>query len=203
MDPAWDFKRGVVQIGLADANVELQAILDAEYRQLQADRDLLRTFIFPNGDATVFLPVNIRRTIQNAQQIFHIDFRKASDLPPAEILTSIDELSSRLVVCRGEDDHLTRQAQDNATLLFRIFLRSNFAVRRVLEEHHLNREAFEWVLGEVEAKFNASLAAPGEMCGTLAAQSIGEPATQMTLNTFHYAGVSSKIGRASCRERVS
>jgi DNA-directed RNA polymerase II subunit RPB1 len=30
------------------------------------------------------------------------------------------------------------------------------------------------------------------MCGTLAAQSIGEPATQMTLNTFHYAGVSSK-----------
>ena len=30
------------------------------------------------------------------------------------------------------------------------------------------------------------------MCGTLAAQSIGEPATQMTLNTFHYTGVSSK-----------
>ena len=36
------------------------------------------------------------------------------------------------------------------------------------------------------------MVAPGEMCGTLAAQSIGEPATQMTLNTFHYAGVSSK-----------
>jgi DNA-directed RNA polymerase II subunit RPB1 len=30
------------------------------------------------------------------------------------------------------------------------------------------------------------------MCGTLAAQSIGEPATQMTLNPFHYAGVSGK-----------
>ena len=33
---------------------------------------------------------------------------------------------------------------------------------------------------------------PGEMVGVLAAQSIGEPATQMTLNTFHFAGVSSK-----------
>ena len=33
---------------------------------------------------------------------------------------------------------------------------------------------------------------PREMCGTLAAQSIGEPATQMILNTFHYASVSSK-----------
>ncbi len=30
------------------------------------------------------------------------------------------------------------------------------------------------------------------MCGVVAAQSIGEPATQMTLNTFHTAGVSKK-----------
>jgi DNA-directed RNA polymerase II subunit RPB1 len=30
------------------------------------------------------------------------------------------------------------------------------------------------------------------MTGVLAAQSIGEPATQMTLNTFHTAGVSAK-----------
>jgi DNA-directed RNA polymerase II subunit RPB1 len=192
MDPQWDFKVGTLQVGLAEANVELQSILDAEYAQLCADRLLLRTYIFPNGDATVFLPVNIRRTVQNAQQIFHIDFRKPSDLPPAEILTAIEELCEKLIVCRGEDSYLTRQAQSNATLLFRMFLRSNFAVRRVLEEHHLNREAFLWVLGEIETKFNAALVAPGEMCGTLAAQSIGEPATQMTLNTFHYAGVSSK-----------
>ena len=30
------------------------------------------------------------------------------------------------------------------------------------------------------------------MCGVVAAQSIGEPATQMTLNTFHSAGVAKK-----------
>lgn len=30
------------------------------------------------------------------------------------------------------------------------------------------------------------------MVGALAAQSLGEPATQMTLNTFHFAGVSAK-----------
>ncbi len=32
------------------------------------------------------------------------------------------------------------------------------------------------------------MAAPGEVVGTVAAQSIGEPTTQMTLNTFHFAG---------------
>ena len=30
---------------------------------------------------------------------------------------------------------------------------------------------------------------PGEAVGIVAAQSIGEPGTQMTLRTFHYAGV--------------
>ena len=37
-----------------------------------------------------------------------------------------------------------------------------------------------------------SQVSPGEVCGIVAAQSIGEPATQMTLNTFHFAGVSEK-----------
>ena len=36
------------------------------------------------------------------------------------------------------------------------------------------------------------LAPAGEAIGSLAAQSIGEPTTQMTLNTFHLAGVSDK-----------
>lgn len=39
------------------------------------------------------------------------------------------------------------------------------------------------------ANYNASLVTTGEAVGTVAAQSIGEPGTQMTLRTFHYAGV--------------
>ena len=37
-------------------------------------------------------------------------------------------------------------------------------------------------------RFLKSLAQPGEAVGVIAAQSIGEPSTQMTLNTFHFAG---------------
>ncbi|XP_062517493.1 DNA-directed RNA polymerase I subunit RPA1-like isoform X2 [Corticium candelabrum] len=40
----------------------------------------------------------------------------------------------------------------------------------------------------VELKFMRSLTEPGESVGLLASQSIGEPSTQMTLNTFHFAG---------------
>lgn len=40
----------------------------------------------------------------------------------------------------------------------------------------------------LELKYMEALAAPGEAVGVIAAQSIGEPSTQMTLNTFHMAG---------------
>jgi len=192
-DPAGGFLPGVLQVGIDDSSLELQSKLDEEYQRLVADRHLLRTFVFPRSPTTSphYLPVNLQRIVQNALQIFHIDRRKPSDLEPVYIIDSLHELGQRLIIVRG-DDPLSREAQENATLNFRMHLRATFASRRVLEKYHLTREAFDWVLGEVEAKFNQSIAHPGEMCGTLAAQSIGEPATQMTLNTFHYAGVSSK-----------
>jgi len=40
----------------------------------------------------------------------------------------------------------------------------------------------------VWVKYLRSLACPGEAVGCVAAQSVGEPSTQMTLNTFHLAG---------------
>jgi len=45
----------------------------------------------------------------------------------------------------------------------------------------LSRQAFDWLVGEVEERFNAAIASPGEAIGTVAAQSIGEPTTQVCL----------------------
>jgi len=103
----------------------------------------------------------------------------------------VNELLETLVVVPG-DDPLSREAQRNATLLFGILVRSTLASKVVLRDHRLSRKAFEHVIKAIEERYFASIVAPGEMCGVLAAQSIGEPATQMTLNTFHHAGVSNK-----------
>lgn len=40
----------------------------------------------------------------------------------------------------------------------------------------------------IRLKAMAATAAAGEPVGCIAAQSVGEPSTQMTLNTFHFAG---------------
>lgn len=52
--------------------------------------------------------------------------------------------------------------------------------------------AFEELFGAVEGLVTIAASTRGESVGCIAAQSIGEPATQMTLNTFHLAGCASK-----------
>ncbi|KAG5355221.1 DNA-directed RNA polymerase II subunit RPB1 [Yarrowia sp. E02] len=172
-------------------DVEVQRVLDEEYNQLLTDRRLLREEVFTNGDHNWPLPVNIRRVVQNSQRIFNVDKSKVSDLTIPEIVEGVQSLCKRLTIVRG-DSSLAKEAQENATMLFQCLVRSRFPTKRVIEEYRLNRAAFEWVMGEIETQFAKSVVHPGEMVGVIAAQSIGEPATQMTLNTFHYAGVSSK-----------
>jgi DNA-directed RNA polymerase subunit A' len=58
-----------------------------------------------------------------------------------------------------------------------------------LSESEMTEEGVERVIQTVVRNYDFSLVEPGEAVGTVAAQSIGEPGTQMTLRTFHYAGV--------------
>ncbi|CAJ0594393.1 unnamed protein product [Cylicocyclus nassatus] len=164
--------------------------LEAEFLQLEEDRRLLRK-IFPTGDAKIVLPCNLQRLIWNAQKIFHVETRKATSLSPLHVIDGVRKLSKKLIIVSGEDK-ISKQAQYNATLLMNILIRSTLCSKKMASTHKLNMEAFDWLIGEIETRFQQAIAQPGEMVGALAAQSLGEPATQMTLNTFHYAGVSAK-----------
>jgi len=58
-----------------------------------------------------------------------------------------------------------------------------------LEETEVTKKEFDLLIEEAKKSYAKALVEPGEAVGTIAAQSIGEPGTQMTLRTFHYAGV--------------
>jgi len=58
-----------------------------------------------------------------------------------------------------------------------------------LKEQLLTRDEVKKIINLAISEYSSSLIEPGEAVGTVAAQSIGEPSTQMTLRTFHYAGV--------------
>ena len=175
---------------------EVQLLLDREAEALREDQAILRVVMANReagreSDESSYAPGNIRRVVHNALRQFKIDKGQPSDLHPKEVIEKYTALLERLVVVVG-DDPLSVEAQNNAITNYRILVRSMLASKRVLREWRLSRAALDWVLGEIETRFNTAKVNPGEMAGVLAAQSIGEPATQMTLNTFHYAGVSAK-----------
>ncbi|NHI94404.1 MAG: DNA-directed RNA polymerase subunit A'' [Candidatus Lokiarchaeota archaeon] len=51
-----------------------------------------------------------------------------------------------------------------------------------------DEQLIDLIIEETIKSYNKAKIEPGEAVGTVAAQSIGEPGTQMTLKTFHYAG---------------
>ena len=172
---------------------EIQKKMQEEVDQLKRDLKDLRCDIIPSGDTSWPLPLNVSRLITNAQRMFQVSGGAGTSyLTPMGIMDEIKKLTtSKLVVVVG-DDLLSKEAQANSTILFSSLIRCKLASKRVLMEYGLTRQAFEWLMGEIEHRFLVSQAQPGEMIGCLAAQSVGEPATQMTLNTFHFAGVSAK-----------
>ncbi|KKK41537.1 hypothetical protein LCGC14_0658810 [marine sediment metagenome] len=62
-------------------------------------------------------------------------------------------------------------------------------IRDTIAGEALEKEQLEYFLNKIYINYNNALVETSEPVGTIAAQSIGEPGTQMTLRTFHYAGV--------------
>lgn len=86
-----------------------------------------------------------------------------------DIIKRVNELTKKLKVVVGNDG-LSKEAQNNATLMFFCLLRCMLASRRVLEEHKLTDRSFNWLLGEVETRFNqvcAYLDVPCNQCAAL------------------------------------
>jgi DNA-directed RNA polymerase subunit A" len=61
-------------------------------------------------------------------------------------------------------------------------------IEKAVKEKRLNKEQRKRLEEEVKEVYLKSMLEPGETVGILAAQSISEPATQMTMRTYHFAG---------------
>ncbi len=160
-----------------------QEMLKEEFAKILADRDFLRKFVFVGQNkAEVTSPINFWRLILNTKTTYDLDKLQFNDLDPCYIIEKVQELCKILNVYNNK----------SGTKSLRILLRSNLSSKKCIVEHRLNKLAFDHIVQKIKFVFNRALVSPGEMVGAIAAQSIGEPTTQMTLNTFHYAGVSSK-----------
>jgi DNA-directed RNA polymerase II subunit RPB1 len=76
--------------------------------------------------------------------------------------------------------------------LFKVLYYYYLSPKELLMHKRLTRKSVDILITIINNAYKKALVAPGEMVGMIAAQSIGEPTTQLTLNTFHFAGVASK-----------
>jgi len=63
-------------------------------------------------------------------------------------------------------------------------------VKKLAEKNNINEDKVNKILERLYEEYQKSQIQPGEAIGVITAESFGEPSTQMTLRTFHFAGVS-------------
>ncbi len=148
-------------------------------RTRQTAREHFMTLLEPEPPGSIFLPANVERLVQD-----NLGGRR----PPSDKLLDKDVVFERLrQVCMWMRNHVGHAA----TVGMRFSLICEMSPSNLYKAGVTTEEALG-VLDEVRLRFRKGLAQPGEMVGILAAQSVGEPTTQLTLNTFHLAGAGSK-----------
>ena len=78
-----------------------------------------------------------------------------------------------------------------------ILLRQYLNPKKLIFHYHFTVEIFDWIVSQVIEYFNQAIAQPGEMVGIIAAQTIGELGTQMTLDSFHVSGTAAAVKATS------
>ena len=139
--------------------------------------------VFKNkGDNIVNCPVAFGYIINNIQGQCNITSSSLVDITPYEAYKLIEEYYATL-----EQIHYAPP-----TMLFKIMYYYYLSPKELLIIKRFNKHALTLLLETLVLTYKRAIVSPGEMVGIIAGQSIGEISTQLTLNTFHLAGVSSK-----------
>ena len=151
---------------------------------------------------TVFIPCDIVRLVDQSKTRVHELF------PESATVSESDEYFEVLATSTGANAeseladecdhcwHLVKQLMDalggpasKKTLFLQAAILMQLGTMQSFVKKCPSDAQRRWVLCEILNRHERALVPSGEMVGILAAQSIAQPATQLTLNTFHYAGV--------------
>jgi DNA-directed RNA polymerase II subunit RPB1 len=146
-------------------------------------RDEIIKNVFKNkGDSVVNVPVAFSYIIGNIQGQTNLTISSLVDITPLEAFQMIE-------MCF---DNLNKNHYAPPTNLFKTLFFFYLSPKELLIVKRFNKAALTLLLDTITLDYKRAIVTPGEMVGMIAGQSIGEVSTQMTLNTFHFAGVASK-----------
>lgn len=136
---------------------------------LMGDREILVKTVFRyRRQDTLSAPVHFKRLLDK----YTNQYSTKTDLTPKYVVNSIAAFIKEFPMNR----------------VFHILMRYYLAPKKSIVVHRLTQEMFDELMRDIRFRYIQAQVHAGEMVGALAAQSIGEPTTQLTLNTFHSAG---------------
>lgn len=134
------------------------------------------------------LPVSLPSVIDNIKHDPTLSAGKGK-LTPKYIVQKFDELvgneQTQLLTMKQSDrqNHNSVKYKDDRLAKTALFaaLYDSLSPKRCIIEYGLNLEQFDAIVTSVKNNFNKNIAEPGEMVGIVAAQSLGEPTTQLSV----------------------
>ncbi len=146
------------------------------------------------------LPVNMSRIINNVKN--NPDKKGSVNYDCDFILKLIDMIlenkNTRLYCLTNEEMANPKSVKyiddQMAKTALKFALYESLGPKKSIFVHKFSKEQLEEIADEIIKSFNKSIVEPGEMVGIIAAQSLGEPVTQLMLNAFHSSGVGGKGG---------
>ena len=163
--------------------VEYSTKINEIVTQMIENRDLIIKNVFKNkSEKIINCPVAFSYIVNNIQGQCSITSSSLVDITPLEVLELIQYYY----------ENLSKMYYTAPTELFKVLYFYYLSPKELLIIKRFNKAALILLLDTIIIDYKRSIVSPGEMVGMIAGQSIGEVSTQMTLNTFHFAGVASK-----------
>jgi len=151
-------------------------------KMLAGREDIVKLIFKYKNENGIKIPVAFQNLITNVQGQLNLNANSTVDITPLEAFQLIEIYLDKI-----KELHYVPP-----TKLFEIMYYYYLSPRELLVNKRFHRKALEVLLETVVLKYKQAIVHPGEMVGVIAGQSIGEPTTQLTLNTFHLSGVASK-----------
>jgi hypothetical protein len=151
-------------------------------KMLLAREEIVKNIFKYKNENGVKLPVAFQNIITNIQGQLNLGSNTTVDITPMEAFELIEFYFNKI-----RELHYVPPTE-----LFEIMYYYYLTPKDLLVTKRFHRKALVLLLETIVLKYKQAIVHPGEMVGVIAGQSIGEPTTQLTLNTFHHSGVASK-----------
>lgn len=157
-------------------NKESKKFVQEEYKTLLNARKLFRKLGFYKND--FYCPINVNRILKQSKQEFEDN---NSELLTLEYYIKVMKELLNNIYLTTDKSSVSRKISNNALYKLKILIQSKINSKRLIKEYNITKTEFDWIIQRIYDKFYKAVINPGENVGAIAAQSISEPTTQLSV----------------------